>query len=113
MSPVNQALSITACLRLGCIAAGCFVTYLGFRLFKLGIYDKAGDLEGRWDGFSLTLRQVGPGVFFALFGLGLAALGFSRPFKWTLYLPSPLPTKALCPLRPLLPRYTKHPRRSQ
>jgi len=50
-------------------------------LFRLGIYEKQGELKGSWRGASLTLRQVGPGVFFALFGVGIASLGLTRHFE--------------------------------
>ena len=50
------------------VISGVFIVYLGYRLFRFGVYEKDGEFRGRYRGASLVLRQAGPGTFFALFG---------------------------------------------
>ena len=47
--------------------AGVCSLYLGYRLFKTNL-EKGGEFEAKMENFYLKLRDVGPGVFFALFG---------------------------------------------
>lgn len=57
------------------IAAGVALCWMGYRLFRVGIYEKGGDLNASWGSKKIALKQAGPGTFFALFGaviLGLA-----------------------------------------
>lgn len=54
--------------RIFTILAGTVIVYLGYRLFVLGIFEKAGELSAKWQGKSLAIRQAAPGTFFALFG---------------------------------------------
>lgn len=81
MLPAIQAFIVVEIVRVFCISAGCFLAYLGFRLFRLGIYEHDGELEAKYKDVSLTLRQIGPGVFFALFGVAMAYTGFARKFE--------------------------------
>jgi hypothetical protein len=78
--PSIQAFLIVSAFRLGCVLVGFGGLYLGYRLFRLGVYEKAGELRVQFHGAALVLRQVGPGVFFAIFGVGIAGIGFSRQF---------------------------------
>ncbi|MCH7519942.1 MAG: hypothetical protein IH964_13080 [Candidatus Dadabacteria bacterium] len=50
------------------IAIGFLIVYLGYRLFRLGVYEKAGDLKAVWGENQLILKQAAPGTFFVLFG---------------------------------------------
>ena len=88
MSPAIQALLIVQVFRSICVLAGCLLAYFGYRLFKEGVYDKQGELKAQWGGKSLLLRQVGPGVFFALFGVAMASVGFLRKFEADINLPN-------------------------
>ena len=81
MSPTVQALLIVEVFRAICVFAGCLLSYFGYRLFRVGIYEKQGELKAQWGGRSLLLRQVGPGVFFVLFGVAMASVGFLRKFE--------------------------------
>jgi hypothetical protein len=81
MAPVIQAFLIVEIFRFACVMAGCFLAYLGCRLFCLGLYEKQGELKASYGKMSLALRQVGPGVFFALFGVAMACTGFIRKFE--------------------------------
>jgi hypothetical protein len=80
MNPTIQALIVVECWRTVCVLAGCLFGYFGYRLFRIGIYEKQGELRAEWSGKSLALRQVGPGVFFALFGILIAMVGVVRKF---------------------------------
>jgi hypothetical protein len=65
--------------------------------FKLGFYEKGGQFEGKFKGFSLTLRQIRTWRVFALFGVGLAALGFTRRVKADFKLPVAISEEYRCP----------------
>jgi len=52
------------------VGSGIVALYFGFRLFSKGVVvDQSG--EASWNGFTLKLVKVGPGIFFALFGTGI------------------------------------------
>jgi len=57
----------------------CFV--LGYNLFKLGYFEKAGELKAVWGGRQLLLKAVAPGVFFALFGTVIVCVGIWKPIS--------------------------------
>jgi hypothetical protein len=48
---------------------GLIFALLGYKLFRLGVYEKAGELKTTWGNKSLVLKQAAPGTFFALFGV--------------------------------------------
>lgn len=54
--------------KLICIASGVFFCFLGYRLFVLGIFGNAGDLDSQFHNTKLVLKKAAPGTFFALFG---------------------------------------------
>jgi len=54
--------------------AGVLSIYLGYKLF-LVVSDSVGELEAEAGNNKLMIRRVGPGVFFALFGAVILALG--------------------------------------
>jgi hypothetical protein len=70
------------------IGSGLLVCYFGFRLFVLGIFTGAGDLNSQFQSTKLVLKKAAPGTFFALFGAavigvslwkGLQSEGGSQP----------------------------------
>jgi len=65
---INSILLITSCYRLGTIVVGFAIVYCGYKLFRLGVYEKAGELKLAWGDRHLLLKQAMPGTFFALFG---------------------------------------------
>lgn len=81
MSETIQAFLIVEIFRLLCVFAGVLLAYWGYRLFKVGLYEKQGELKASYGKVSLVLRQVGPGIFFALFGVALAYIGCIRKFE--------------------------------
>ena len=59
------------------------IIWMGYRLFRLGIYEKAGELKTSWSGRSLTLRQAAPGTFFVLLGAIVLGIALHRSFGVT------------------------------
>ena len=78
MSEFLRVLLVLILYRSIAIIAGVVVTYLGYKLFVLGIYQKAGELKAGWSGKSLALRQAAPGTFFALFGTAVVVVSLWR-----------------------------------
>ena len=56
------------------LLVGSFFSYMGYRLFKLGIWGKAGNLEANIGDKKLILKRAAPGTFFALFGAIIISL---------------------------------------
>lgn len=67
--------------RLVVVLVGFLFGSLGYCLFRLGIYEKAGELKASWKGASLGLRQAAPGTFFALFGASIVCVALFRGFE--------------------------------
>jgi len=65
-------LSLSA-YKLVTLLIGLVFGYFGYRLFVLGVYEKAGELKTTWGDKNLILKQASPGTFFALFGIVLIA----------------------------------------
>jgi hypothetical protein len=75
MSEFIQGAAIVVFYRTFTIACGFGIIYLGYKLFRIGVYEKAGELKAAWGDRHLTLKQAAPGTVFALFGalvLGIA-----------------------------------------
>ena len=60
-------LGITA-YKLACLAVGSLFSALGYRLFKLGVWGNAGDLNAKFSNTTLVLKSAAPGTFFAVLG---------------------------------------------
>ncbi len=54
--------------KLACLAVGSLFCALGYRLFKLGIWGSAGDLDAKFHDTRLVLKSAAPGTFFAVLG---------------------------------------------
>ncbi len=65
--------------RLAVLSVGTFFAYLGYRLFLSGFIGPA-NLEAKGAGYSLSLGEAAPGIFFALFGTILIVVGISWAF---------------------------------
>jgi hypothetical protein len=74
MSEFTKALLIANIYRY-LFVAGMAFAYMGYRLFVLGYFEKAGEFRAASGGNHILLKQVAPGVFFALFGVA-ANLGW-------------------------------------
>jgi hypothetical protein len=76
--------------RIMALLVGAFLLYLGYGLFKLGYFEKGGEFEGRFG--KKRLRQVAPGVFFALFGTIIVCVGIWKPISIDATQPTPTAT---------------------
>jgi hypothetical protein len=54
--------------KFACLAVGTLFCVLGYRLFKLGIWGSAGDLDAKFNNTRLVLKSAAPGTFFAVLG---------------------------------------------
>jgi hypothetical protein len=78
MSEFTKALLIANIYRYLLIVAGVAFAYMGYRLFVLGYFEKAGEFRAASGGKHILLKQVAPGVFFALFGVAAISIGVFR-----------------------------------
>lgn len=78
MSEFTEALLIVNIYRCLLIVAGMAFGYWGYRLFVLGYFEKAGEFRAAYGENHIVLRQVSPGVFFAIFGVIAIAIGVYR-----------------------------------
>jgi hypothetical protein len=83
------------------VLCGLAVVVLGYRLFKVGVYEKASELKATWGDKSLLLKQAAPGTIFALFGAAIMAFTVYKGFT----LESSLRTTAGTPDRPPQTQY--------
>lgn len=75
------------------LLVGFGAIFIGYRLFALGIYEKAGNLEATFGKKHLVLKQAAPGTFFVVLGSiiiivalwkGLAFEPVNRPDDWVI-----------------------------
>lgn len=74
-------LALVVFYRICGLAAGVTMAYFGYRLFREGIYEKAGELVAKWQGKELALRQAAPGTFFAVLGVLLVGVSVWRQLE--------------------------------
>lgn len=82
MDPLLSGLLIRFFERITVVLIGGMAIYLGFRLFREvpKHRDSAGNLVLPWD-ISIKLTRVGPGIFFALFGVAVVTSALFRPLE--------------------------------
>jgi hypothetical protein len=78
MSEFTKAILVANVFRYFLVVAGVAFAYMGYRLFKLGYFEKAGELKAVMGEHHLLLKQVAPGVFFAALGTATIAVGAFR-----------------------------------
>lgn len=78
MNDLSRTFLIASIYRYALILAGCSFAYMGYRLFKLGYFEKAGELKASYGGKHFLLKQVAPGVFYAAFGVATIVLAVVR-----------------------------------
>ena len=99
-----------------CVVAGMLSLWLGYRLYLKGVIEK-GRVDASGHGVSITLKDYGPGVVFALFGAAIIVFAISRPLtsnssKTTRYVSSradaagPSPAEAIVPQTPQVEEQT-------
>src|SRR5580704_13455844 len=75
MSEFTWTVIVIGSYRIITVLAGVLAIYLGYKLFRVGIYEKAGDLRAAWGSNHLVLKQAAPGTFFSLFGVIVITFG--------------------------------------
>jgi hypothetical protein len=78
MSDFIQAIIIVSILRVTMVIAGVVFAFMGYKLFVKGIYDSTSDIHAVWADKRLAITKAGPGIFFALFGVVVVAIGIWR-----------------------------------
>jgi hypothetical protein len=81
MSEFSWSLIVVGTYRLIALMSGILSVYFGYKLFRIGIYEKAGDLKASFGESHLALRQAAPGTFFALFGAIVISIGIWKGIK--------------------------------
>ncbi len=81
MSDTIKIILIGTGFRAICLASGLGFAYLGYRLYIKGVFEKSEEIKGHLGEASVVLKNVAPGVVFALFGLISGALGVIRPIS--------------------------------
>ncbi len=77
MTELVQLTIVVAFFRAATVFCGLAALAMGYRLFSVGVYERAGDLKAAWGDRSLLLKQAAPGTFFALFGAVIVVAGIS------------------------------------
>ena len=54
--------------KLSCLAIGSLFCFLGYRLFKVGVWGDAGNVEAKFDDTAIVLKAAAPGTFFVVLG---------------------------------------------
>lgn len=78
MNDLSRAFLIASIYRYALIVAGFSFALMGYRLFKLGYFEKAGELKASYGGKHFLLKQVAPGIFYAAFGVATIACAVVR-----------------------------------
>lgn len=84
---------ITATLlyKIGCLTVGSLFCLFGYRLFRLGIWGNAGDLDAKFKNTKFVLKSAAPGTFFAVLGGAIVMITVWQGLKFELHR-SGLPT---------------------
>lgn len=73
---------VTSVYHLASSLIGLALGWMGYRLFRVGLFDKAGELKVAWGGGrSLVLKQAAPGTFFALLGAAIVIISLEKGFN--------------------------------
>jgi hypothetical protein len=78
MTDFVQVTLVVTLFRTAMIFVGLGFAYLGYKLFRAGVYEHAGDLRAAWGERNLVLKQAAPGTFFALFGVVVIGISIFR-----------------------------------
>jgi hypothetical protein len=83
--------------KLACLGVGIFLSYLGYRLFVLGVFSQAGNLQTSWKGFKLVVTKAAPGLYFILFGTIVIITTIYKGITFEEYVKSQAPQKQIIP----------------
>jgi hypothetical protein len=84
LTSFTTALAIVTAYHLLTSLIGLVAAYMGFRLFRYGVFERAGELKLAWGDRSLLLKQAAPGTFFSVLGAGIIAVSLVTGVKATL-----------------------------
>jgi hypothetical protein len=84
MTPEVALILTTGLYKLSCLAVGCLFCILGYRLFKMGTWGNAGDMEAKFKDLRLVSRSGAPGTFFSVLGAAIviATVWQGMTFNW-------------------------------
>lgn len=68
----------TVLYRVSTIFVGGWIVFMGYRLFSVGVFQKATDLKAAWGDNHLELKQAAPGTIFALFGAAVLIFSIQK-----------------------------------
>lgn len=68
MSEFASTAALVILFRLVTVLSGLAVVYLGYMLFKIGVFAEPTEIDAKWGDKNLLLKQAAPGTCFALFG---------------------------------------------
>lgn len=79
----------TVLYKITALIIGFAFAYLGYRLFRAGIYDGGGDLDATFSDTKLVLKKASPGIFFALFGTAVLVVTLTKGLELSDKRPGP------------------------
>jgi hypothetical protein len=77
-----DATAATLIYKLVSLISGAFICFLGYRLFTLGVFTAAGDLDAAFKDTKVVLKRAAPGTFFALFGAAVIGVTVWRGIEF-------------------------------
>src|SRR5215472_13420216 len=83
LDPAIQWQLVGNLFRLSLVVCSALFGFWGYRLFTHGVYEKQGELRAYFQGFKLSIRQFGPGLVFAIIGLGFGVCAIFRPVSFS------------------------------
>lgn len=69
---------VSAIYKIVTLLVGAGIMFLGYRLFRTGVFDRAGELKAAWGDNHLELKQAAPGSFFAILGAVVLVISVSK-----------------------------------
>lgn len=78
----NMANSVVALLiyKIASVMAGVFITWMGFRLFELGVFKSTTDVDATLGNSRLLLKRAAPGTIFAIIGVAVVLASVWKGF---------------------------------
>lgn len=91
MSEFTYTATLVILYRIVTALSGLAIVYLGYLLFKIGVFEKPAELKASWGDKNLLLKQAAPGTFFALFGAAVIMASLWRGVTFDRSVPSVQP----------------------
>ncbi len=68
MSDSQGLMIILVVYKVATLLAGLSLAYMGYKLFRVGIFGDSGNLEVTWADTKVVLKRAAPGTFFVVLG---------------------------------------------